>query len=297
MKNKKKIIVIFLIVLFILTIATTTLFLVKGNNRNTNIDNKENNKAPAENTEELLKNSNELTNAKINGDRIEFDKNINVDNGEKIAIWIYTNAKFLGWFNVKEENGIKYIEGLNEAIENEHIDKGSHHLAIVNNEETLGYINIEISEENNVQEINAIKELGLPEDFYSFAMYKARTHLHFNKDYTFYIDNENVYMDEELLSMNNYFLADKIKFKSGTFSLIEKNDNYIKLNLIFKLENDETKEANVAIYKKEYNEFGTYYKMEADMCAFNIDILLLGSDVKFTYTFMNDFGKIYYTGC
>lgn len=260
---------------------------------------KEPNTKPANNTEELLISSNELANTNVTKDKITFDSGINLASGDKIAIWLYSTPKFLGWFEVQEENGTKYINGLEQALTKENIDSGSHHLAIANKDnETLGYVNVEINDNNNIEEVDAIKELGIPQDFYTYGMYKAKAHIHFNNDYTFFIDNENVYMTDDLLEQGNFYLKDKIKFKSGTFSLVEKDNTHTILNLIFTTEDNNIKETKVAIYKKDYGkDFGIYNKMEANFCFLNAGIVLLGDDVKFANTFMNEFNNLYFKGC
>lgn len=296
--NKKYLIAIVIVVLLVVSSVFIGIKVFSNNDTN-NTQAKEPNTKPANNTEELITNSKELENTKISKDKIEFSNGLNITSGDKIAIWLYSSPKFLGWFEVKEENGTKYVSGLEKALEEKNIDSGSHHLAITNKDnETLGYISIDINEDNNIVEVDAIKELGIPQDFYTYGMYKAKTHIHFNNDYTFFIDNENVYMTDDLLEQGNFYLKDKIKFKSGTFSLVEKDNTHTILNLIFTTEDDNTKETKVAIYKKDYGkDFGVYNKMEANFCSLNAGIVLLGNDVKFAYTFMNEFNNIYFKGC
>ncbi|MDO4962876.1 MAG: InlB B-repeat-containing protein [bacterium] len=98
---------------------------------------------PVNNIEELLGNYKELNNTKISKDRIEFENDLNLINGEKISMWIYPNSKFLGWFEVKEENKIKYIDSVNKAIKKEKNGNGNYYIVITNkSNEVLGYIPI-----------------------------------------------------------------------------------------------------------------------------------------------------------
>ena len=104
------------------------------------------------NTMELLNNVSEITNPVISEDKIEFSNDIAVKTGEKIAVWIYSEPKFLGYFIVKEENGKRFIDGLKEALEKTDIDLGKHHIALQKDSGNyLGYIKVEIKENSNIQ--------------------------------------------------------------------------------------------------------------------------------------------------
>lgn len=283
---KKKYLVI--IVVAVLLVASSIFIGVKIFNSKDNKeikDNKTNNSTqvsdpiikPANNTEELLTSSKELENTKITKDKIEFDNSINIASGDKIAIWLYSAPKFLGWFEVKEENGTKYIDGLDKAIEKESIDSGSHHIAIANKDnETLGYVNVDINEDNNIEEIDAIKKLGIEQDFYSYTNFYQQVHIHFNKDYTFTIDNDGV----SLKNSDYYFITDRIKFESGKYNLIEKDNSHIMLNLTFNYDNGKKEDVIVAMYEENYNgNTETFIRMEFSKSSFAGTRFWLSSDL------------------
>ena len=251
MKKKYLVIIIVAVLLVVSSIFIgVKIFNIKDNKANNSTQVSEPTIKPANNTEELLTSSKELQNTKITKDKIEFDNSINLTNGEKIAIWLYSSPKFLGWFEVKEENGTKYIDGLDKAMEKEDIDSGSHHIAITNKDnETLGYVNVDINKDNNIEEIDAIKELGIPQDFYTLISFYESYHIHFNSDYTFSLDNEGVRLEEK-----GYYLKDKIKFQKGKYELIEKDNEHIMLKLTFYCEDETTFERNVAIHSVYAND-------------------------------------------
>ena len=106
------------------------------------------------NTEELIKNVDKLTTKAVSGDKIEFSSDIQVSVGEKIAVWIYSEPKFLGYFIVQEVNGVKFIEGLKEALENLELSIGVHHLALSEGSGIyIGYIEVSISEDGYLQDV------------------------------------------------------------------------------------------------------------------------------------------------
>ena len=107
--------------------------------------------APAENTDDLTKNLDKVD-AEIGDDAISFTSDIAVNTGEKVAIWLYSEPKFLGFFEIKEKDGVKYIEGLDAAIKKAGVEGGNHNIAIVTENGTpIGYIDIVI---NNGQMTN-----------------------------------------------------------------------------------------------------------------------------------------------
>lgn len=247
---------------------------------------KEPNTKPANNTEELLTSSNELTNTNVTKDKITFDSGINLASGDKIAIWLYSTPKFLGWFEVQEENGTKYINGLEQALAKENIDSGSHHLAIANKDnETLGYVNVEINEDNNIEEVDAIKELGISQDFYSYILFYPQVHIHFNKDYTFYIDNDGVSTcpttDDGKCNEKYYLVADKVDFESGKYELVEKDSSHIMLKLTFNYKGGNTEDVLVAMYEENnggYTE--TFTRMEMAVSSFTKGSIWLSDNIK-----------------
>ncbi len=271
---KKKYLIIVAVIIVLVVSAFVGLKLFSNKDISNNKDNKTEIKEPASNTEELLTSSKELENTKITKDKIEFDNSINIASGDKIAIWLYSAPKFLGWFEVKEENGTKYIDGLEKAIEKENIDSGSHHIAIANKDnETLGYVNVDINEDNNIEEIDAIKELGIPQDFYSYILFFPQVHIHFNKDYTFYIDNDGVstcpITDDGKCNDKYFLVADKVNFESGKYELVEKDNSHIMLKLTFNYKNGKTEDVIVAMYEENYNGVtNTFIRMEVSESTF-----------------------------
>ena len=107
---------------------------------------------PAADTEELITTTEELEVLSISNNIIEFKDDIKVEKGDKVAVWIYSDPIFLGYFNVIEENGIKRIEGLEKAIKEANIRPGDHNIVLTEEEgDLLGYISVYI---NNNQEIS-----------------------------------------------------------------------------------------------------------------------------------------------
>lgn len=287
--NKKYLIAIMVVILLVASSVLIGIKVFNNNDDNTNNNNtelKEPNTKPANNTEELITNGKELENTKVTKDKIEFDNSLNLANGDKIAIWLYSTPKFLGWFEVKEENGTKYIDGLDKAIEKENIDSGSHHIAIANKDnETLGYISVDINEDNNIEELDAIKELGIPQDFYTYPNFYQQVHIHFNKDNTFYIDNNGVSLcpggNKEFCGSDYFLVADKIKFESGKFELLEKDNSHTMLKLTFNYDNGKTEDVKVAMYEENYDgATETFTRMEFSKSTFTGTRFWLSSDLK-----------------
>lgn len=109
--------------------------------------------APAENTEVLLETLEEVEIEEVNSDEISFSDSVNLTEGEKVAVWVYSEPKFLGYFEVIIENGKKKIEGLEKALKNITVESGNHNFAIVKEDgSSVGYIDIYIEENGNVKE-------------------------------------------------------------------------------------------------------------------------------------------------
>ena len=107
--------------------------------------------APATNTEDLITKTEVIEVTSVSTNTIEFKEDVKVEEGDKIAVWIYSKPKFLGYFNVIVENGVKKIEGLEEALKKVEVETGEHNIALVSEEgETLGHIDIYIDEEKEV---------------------------------------------------------------------------------------------------------------------------------------------------
>ncbi len=287
--KKKYLVIIVVAVLLVVSSIFIGLKIFNSKDNNEIKDNKTNNSTqvsdpiikPANNTEELLTSSKELENTKITKDKIEFDNSINIASGDKIAIWLYSAPKFLGWFEVKEENGTKYIDGLDKAIEKENIDSGSHHIAIANKDnETLGYVNVDINEDNNIEEIDAIKKLGIPQDFYSYGNAYAQVHFHFNRDYTFYIDNVGIM--KSLIHPSQFYVTDIVDFKEGTYKLSKKDGEYIELTLTFIYKNGSSEDILAVIFEDDIDAYK--FRMEMPSCSLSSKGLIFGDNINVANT-------------
>ena len=108
---------------------------------------------PAANTSDLKKRQSKLSAEVVDQDKIEFRDDVGLSVGEKIAVWVYSEPKFLGFFEIKVVGGVKYIEGLAEAIANLNIEPGVHNIAIVTSEgRPVGYIDIYIEDGGEIKE-------------------------------------------------------------------------------------------------------------------------------------------------
>lgn len=154
MKDKKKLLLIGGIVLVV--VLGIALFLILSNTDKTSplpVDKPEEKvEAPATSTEELKQEMEVIETATITEDKIEFSSAIELTVNQKVAVWIYSEPKFLGYFDVIEENGVKVIKGLKEAMDKIDIEPGEHNIAITTEEgESVGYVNVYV-EENKIFE-------------------------------------------------------------------------------------------------------------------------------------------------
>jgi len=153
MKDKKKLLLIGGIILVL--VLGIMLYLIFFGADKSNSSNNENNEeklvAPADNTEELVKEMEVIETATITEDEIVFSNDIKLET-KKVAVWIYSEPKFLGYFDVVEQNGVKIIKGLKEAMKSLEIEPGNHNVAIVTEEgDSVGYIDVYV-EENKIFE-------------------------------------------------------------------------------------------------------------------------------------------------
>lgn len=110
-------------------------------------------KVPATNTEELKQTVAKAEVKKVTKDKIIFNREAKVEVGERVAVWVYSEPKFLGYFEVKEVNGEKTIEGLEEKLAELEIEAGEHNIAITTEEgETVGYVDVVIEDDGNLKE-------------------------------------------------------------------------------------------------------------------------------------------------
>lgn len=153
MKKKKKLFIIIGSVILFLLLALGIYFIFfnadSENKTSSGVKNNTSDKivAPASNTEELVKEMNVVETKSVNENEIVFSDNVPLKDKEKVAVWIYSEPKFLGYFEVLIENGTKKIIGLKEALENISIEIGKHNIAITTEKgEPIGYINVNIKE-------------------------------------------------------------------------------------------------------------------------------------------------------
>jgi len=154
LKDKKKLLIILAIVATVI-LCTVLAFIFLKDNETPNTGTKPNDPveevvipdAPSENTEALIQNHEKMEVTSLTNDVIEFSENLAVEIGEKVAVWVYSTPKFLGYFEVVIENNVKMIKGLEAAMKNLQIEAGEHNLAIVTEEgESIGYIDVYIDE-------------------------------------------------------------------------------------------------------------------------------------------------------
>ena len=158
-KDKKKILILVAVV-FAIIVCVCLIFIFLKDGEKSNEGGNTNNPgeqivipdAPAENTENLVQNLEKIEIFKLNNDTIEFSEKLEVEVGEKVAVWVYSQPKFLGYFDVVEENGIKKIKGLEVAMKKIDVEPGVHNIAIVTKDgESVGYIDVFV-EENKIFE-------------------------------------------------------------------------------------------------------------------------------------------------
>ena len=167
---KKRIVIIgFIIALFVIGIIVF-LTLFKDNFKKD--DSKNENKvseqekiedkliAPADNTTDLTNKLSKIEVESITTDEIVFNSEIELNEGERVAIWLYSKPKFLGYFEIIIKDDIKKIEGLTKALENITVEKGKHNIAIVTeNGKEVGYIDIYLNDTGfNKNEIKEVTE-------------------------------------------------------------------------------------------------------------------------------------------
>ena len=165
-KGKKTLVIIIIAIIAVGSLIALTfvskVFKTKDDSKDTNtkeeIKNEEANlmppeKVPATNTEELKQTVAKVEVKEVTKDKIIFNTNAKVEVGDKVAVWVYSEPKFLGYFEVKEENGQKIIEGLEEKLAELEIEAGEHNIAITTeNGEEVGYFDVVIEDSGNLKE-------------------------------------------------------------------------------------------------------------------------------------------------
>ena len=152
MKKNKKLIVIIAVAITLLIVFLIFALLLKNDKNNEGVQPSPTPEvvipdAPAENTESLLQNLEKAETASLDNDKIEFTETTKINEGDKVAVWIYSTPKFLGYFEVIIENGAKQIKGLAEALAKVEIEPGNHNIAIVTEEgNAVGYVDVYVEE-------------------------------------------------------------------------------------------------------------------------------------------------------
>lgn len=144
-------------ILFLLLLLS---FILVGCDKKEETNNKEPQKveekqpeAPATDTEELITKSEKIEITSVSKNTIEFKETDKVKAGDKVAVWLYSKPKFLGYFDVIEENGVKKIQGLEEALKKVEVEAGDHNIAITTEKgESIGHVEIYIDETKEVFE-------------------------------------------------------------------------------------------------------------------------------------------------
>ena len=163
MKNKTKTLIIDGI-FFVLVVIMLLFFVIFNKNNffgNENVVDKL--VAPTNDIEEIKRIMSVIGVEKTNEDEIVFSSNVEINENEKIAVWIYSEPKFLGYFDVLVENGEKKIVGLKDALEKITIEEGKHKIVITTTSgDALGYIDVQI--ENNGTLSEFVNDENIDED-------------------------------------------------------------------------------------------------------------------------------------
>lgn len=164
MKNKKFIVISLVLLIAIGLIAV---FLIVGGNDKEDLTPKEEPKTeeqileekeppestPAENTEELTNKLEQAAVKEVTKDKIIFKEEQKMKKGDIVAIWIYSEPIFLGYFKVEEVDGETIIVGLEEKIAELELEAGKHNIAITTEEGTpIGYVGVTIEEKGELKE-------------------------------------------------------------------------------------------------------------------------------------------------
>ena len=164
MKNKK-ILVVSLVLL--IAIGIVAAFLILGTNDKKDLSPKEEQKtekqileekeppksSPAENTKELTSKLEEAEVKEVTKDKIVFKEQEKLKKGDIVAVWIYSEPIFLGYFKVEEVDGETVIVGLEEKIAELDLETGDHNIAITTDEGTpIGYVGVTIEEKGELKE-------------------------------------------------------------------------------------------------------------------------------------------------
>lgn len=215
---KKKIIIIATIAILLIGAIIATVVIVtkpKDEEKPTSIVEKgEVPTSPAENTESLLTSMDEIETISIDTNTIDLTSTKDVKKGDLIAVWVYSEPKFLGYFKVIEKEGKKLIEGLEEALSKLDIDPGDHNIALVKETgEKLGYIDIKI--EDNKIKVEEKEEKPTPETDTDAPVFNGEQ----NNNYQEKTTKKNVKVNEAI----NYTTTkqNEQNMKNGTTAVVQ----------------------------------------------------------------------------
>lgn len=142
--NRKRNLIILGVVLLIIIIGVY--IFIKNNE-------KRENKYPAYNTEELYELYKPLEIKKLNKDEIIFSDKHNLNENEKIDVWVYSKPTYLGSYNIIIENKDKKIKGFNADLKKLSLEAGKHDMVFVSKKNgTIGYVEINIGDDGIVTE-------------------------------------------------------------------------------------------------------------------------------------------------
>ena len=156
-KNSKRMIIIIVCVVLILIIAFVLIFIGRNNSSSDGnlldsnepvLTDPEQPSSLASDTEELLNTYKKLDTISVSLDKISFVNSLGIEVGSKMDVYVYSTPKFVGTFEVMEENGVKYITGMKQVLDAIDLEDGEHHLALLLNGEVLGYVSIAISRDH-----------------------------------------------------------------------------------------------------------------------------------------------------
>ena len=106
--------------------------------------------APYANSEEVINKTEKFEIIAATKDSIKFKEDGKLKENDKLAVWIYSTPKFLGYFNVEVVDGVKQIVGLEAALKKADVASGEHHIVLATEKkDVLGYVSVYV--DNNKQ--------------------------------------------------------------------------------------------------------------------------------------------------
>lgn len=140
-KEKKKTILIVLGVILVVALVCLGVVLIGKKNSNKEV----------ESLKETLNTSLEI-NAVVNEDKsIELGTIDVKDDMDSVNIWVFSEPVYLGEFKLVKKDTKYYLEGVNEILKDKNLDMGTHRLLLMQNDKSLGYVTIEITEDKSLK--------------------------------------------------------------------------------------------------------------------------------------------------